>query len=256
MLYLGLQRVDCVELEALSEVLGAGRPAPLPVFSVTGVTGISEAGTPLVAVVAGALALQAGLIPPVRGAGSDHLVAPLVEGLLQVSASTLYLLPSLHQSPEPALLGDLQVSPQPRAVEKGRAVAVSFMGFTGAVGHVVLRAPPPRPALPARADCPRLVIAQGRSELQVEEVARRIASAPFNPSYIRLTQDMFYANKYLSYDCRAFTILPGGPSTFSPQIKVGGWVSCRGFRRGTQKAIKMTQSKGSSISHEQFFPTC
>ncbi|GHD36626.1 hypothetical protein GCM10007147_44110 [Nocardiopsis kunsanensis] len=114
---------DHAEARALGRVFDRGEHTPLWVGSVKGAFGHSEGAAGLLGVVAAALSLHHGHIPPTAG----------------------------HRVPSPALgRHHLRVPTQqmrwPRAVDSARRAGVTSLGFSGAIAHALLeQAPPPRP---------------------------------------------------------------------------------------------------------------
>ncbi len=148
---------DDAEVAALVELLGPrGAAGPTPVGSVKTHLGHCEAAGGLAGLVAAALALRRGEIPP-----------------------------SLHaEHPIPALCGDetplvLAAEPSGWPAGRRRLAGVSSFGLTGTLAHVVLSAeasPPAQPPPPARREdrgCVLSLSAHDRSALA--ELARRSA---------------------------------------------------------------------------------
>ncbi|WP_218005066.1 type I polyketide synthase [Actinomadura macra] len=146
---------DPVELAALAEVLGAGRPADRPCLagSIKTNLGHTEAAAGVASLIKTVLCLEKGVIPP-----------------------------SLHlRDPNPAVAWDelplrivTERTPMP---ERGRpAIAgISSFGFSGTNAHVVLTAPPvPQAAVPAD-DRTELLVLSATSPEALETLALRAA---------------------------------------------------------------------------------
>lgn len=149
----GTQAGDLSEARALARILGAGRPAgqPLLVGSVKGTVGHTEGAAGLVGVVAAALAVHHGTIPPTAN----------------------------HARPRPALARmplrvPTEAEPWP-STKHPRLAGVSAFGFGGSNVHILLeQAPtPPGDDTPAHAsERPRLIPVSAATPPRLAATAR------------------------------------------------------------------------------------
>jgi len=149
---------DPMEAGALSQVLGAGRPADAPclVGSVKGNIGHLEGAAGVVSVIKAVLAVERGEIPPTRLASTLTTAVPWEDNGLRVVT-------------EP--------TPWPRTGRPRRA-AVSGYGYGGTIAHVVVEqapAVPPVPVPPAREGRPLVFPLSGATEDGLRANAARLA---------------------------------------------------------------------------------
>ncbi|KAJ1521174.1 hypothetical protein ONE63_002868 [Megalurothrips usitatus] len=202
----GFKPRDEAEVAAVDAGLCSRRTRPLPMGSIMGQFGHSEASSGLTMLSKLLVALDSGVIPATRNVTADTVnpaLRAVVEGRLQLV---------LENTPLP-----------------GPIVAMNNFGVANLFSHVVLRAnprekAPPRAeeavvldvAMPERADggllrlepIPRIVFVSARNEDALNNaVAKLHAVTRDDPEYARLLQDV-YGTHIQGHLQRAYTFLP------------------------------------------------
>jgi acyl transferase domain-containing protein/acyl carrier protein len=146
---------DPIEMKALGQVYGAvdGRTAAVPVGSVKGNFGHTEAAAGVASLIKAALTLHHGTVAPHFSLSNPNPEIAFDEWRLRVP---------LDSEPLPGIPGQ-------------RAVAVNGFGYGGTNAHVILTEAPAPAASPERLDVPRIAPLSGRSEAAVRETAAELA---------------------------------------------------------------------------------
>jgi acyl transferase domain-containing protein len=157
----GTRAGDPVELGALSDVMGQGRPPdrPLLVGSIKTNIGHAEAAAGLAGLIKAALAVRAGEIPGNLHFHTPHPSIPWAEMNLRIVAGTTPFPPPARPGP--------------------RLAGISSYGIAGANAHVVIAAPPDPPAVPSAPPRPGALLLplSARSQAALRALAASYADA-------------------------------------------------------------------------------
>lgn len=193
---ISIPEIERDEMEASAAVL-CQRRSSLPVSSAKGVAGHGDAVGALISVIHGITAMERGLIPPLTHYKQPHPEnKALRDGRMQVVTS-----------------------PQHVQMDENSVVAVNTLGYSGCIAHAIFRpnTKVKQPTTQENCEYPRLIVVAGRTEEDVVRVTNQIVDKPFDPEFIRLTQQAF-SKPIIGYTHRATTIVPAEESWMRPII--------------------------------------
>ncbi|KAK3912560.1 Fatty acid synthase [Frankliniella fusca] len=193
---ISIPEIERDEMEASAAVLCRGRSG-LPVSTPKAVAGHGDAVGAMISIIHAITAMEQGVIPPVKDAGQPPAGAEsLRDGRLRVVTT-----------------------PKSIDVDAKSVMAVNTLGYSGCIAHALFQ-PNERvkqPVSQSNRDYPRLVVVSGRTENDAVRVANQIIDKPFDPEFIRLTQQAFY-KPIQGYTCRAATIIPAEEPGLRPLV--------------------------------------
>ncbi|XP_034250583.1 fatty acid synthase-like [Thrips palmi] len=198
----GVGGVDVAELGALDDVIARRRTRPLPIGSVKGNIGQTEAASGLASVCKVLVALESGTIPAtLNHVRPNPKIASISQGRIKVVTDNTPLAPGM--------------------------VAVNNLGLGGIVGHVLLRpnprekkalSPPPAATAAGEDPMPKLLLLSGRTPEGLEDVMKLAESNASDPEYVHLVHGAFSSHIF-GHMYRGFSVVPKADEARPAQIK-------------------------------------
>ncbi|XP_034238382.1 fatty acid synthase-like [Thrips palmi] len=193
---ISIPEIERDEMEASAAVLCRTRSG-LPVSAAKAVAGHGDAVGALISIIHSIAAMERGVIPPLKDFTTPHPDATaLQDGRVQVVKEV-----------------------QPVALDESSVLAVNALGYSGCIAHSIFR-PNTKVKVPPSEESkqyPRLVVVSGRTEDDAVSVVEKVIDTPFDPEFIRLTQQAF-SKPIIGYTARAMTILPSDEPGMRPLI--------------------------------------
>ncbi|KAJ1528563.1 hypothetical protein ONE63_006967 [Megalurothrips usitatus] len=192
---ISIPEVERDEIEASAASLCKNK-SELPVSTAKAVAGHGDAVGALISIIHAITAMETGTIPPLK-----HFEQSGAKSLADSKLKAV-------KSPQPVDLGEDSI------------VAVNTLGYTGCIGHTILKPNTKVKQTPSQEDMafPRLVILSGRTEEDALNAVKYIIEKPLDPEFIRLTQQAF-SNRIDGYPARAVAIVPSENPSETTQIK-------------------------------------
>ncbi|XP_052123110.1 fatty acid synthase [Frankliniella occidentalis] len=191
-----IPEIERDEMESSAAVLCRDRVG-LPVSTPKVVVGHGDAVGALVSIIHSIAAMEKGVVSPVT-----NYVQP-ADGAKSLRDGRLHVV----------------TEPQPLDLDAKSVMAVNTLGYSGCIAHALFRpnAKVKQPVSQQDKEFPRLVVVSGRTESDAVEAINQIIDKPFDPEFLRLTQQAFY-KPINGYTSRAAAIIPSDEPGMRPIV--------------------------------------